>query len=203
MSLVREIAQLVEATSTVTRLSRQLQATCYDLWGSGGGGTADAFRFRASATSWRWTGISGGASIPIRTLSPRTSTMVITMLSPMTIRSSLLRDSTNMPAPTPSPAYGTQTISRLNFTCYQRQVKASGFSAIPFLRRGSQAANARMGREVRIRCFVVTTYVVFIASPTVRETQLYFLRHLELDTLTHADPACVGHFRADNDSRFA
>ena len=55
------------------------------------GGIPAARRFSrwiASYTSWRWTGTSPGASIPRRTLSPRMSTIVITILSPIIMLSS-------------------------------------------------------------------------------------------------------------------
>src|SRR3954470_7845053 len=50
----------------------------------------------ASYTSWRCTEISIGAAIPNRTLSPRMSTTVMTMWSPMMILSSRCRDRTSI-----------------------------------------------------------------------------------------------------------
>src|SRR6187402_624272 len=50
----------------------------------------------ASYTSWRCTEISMGAAIPNRTLSPRISTTVMTMSSPMMILSSRCRDRTSI-----------------------------------------------------------------------------------------------------------
>src|SRR3954452_13306162 len=50
----------------------------------------------ASYTSWRCTEISIGAAIPSRTLSPRISTTVMTMSSPMMILSSRCRDRTSI-----------------------------------------------------------------------------------------------------------
>jgi len=53
-------------------------------------------RRMASYTSLRWTLISLGALIPRRTLSPRISTTVTSMLSPIMIVSSRCLDSTNI-----------------------------------------------------------------------------------------------------------
>src|SRR5262249_44505215 len=50
----------------------------------------------ASYTSWRCTEISIGAAIPNRTLSPRISTTVMTISSPMMILSSRCRDRTSI-----------------------------------------------------------------------------------------------------------
>src|SRR5579883_1112806 len=50
----------------------------------------------ASYTSWRCTEISIGAAIPSRTLSPRISTTVMTISSPMMILSSRCRDRTSI-----------------------------------------------------------------------------------------------------------
>src|SRR5688572_21433200 len=50
----------------------------------------------ASYTSWRCTGMSLGASMPSRTLSPRISTMVTTMSSPIMMLSSRCLDKTSI-----------------------------------------------------------------------------------------------------------
>lgn len=54
-------------------------------------------RLMASYTSCRCTGISWGAWIPSRTLSPRMSTIVTTTSSPIMILSSRRLDNTNIP----------------------------------------------------------------------------------------------------------
>lgn len=57
---------------------------------------ASFFSLIASWTSCRWTGTSFRASIPKRTLSLRMSTIVTTMLSPMTIFSPIFLLSTSI-----------------------------------------------------------------------------------------------------------
>lgn len=73
-----------------------------ELSGSDGRACA-ALRFSsriiASYTSCRWTGTSDGALIPRRTLSPRISTMVTTISSPIIMLSSRCRDKTNISTP--------------------------------------------------------------------------------------------------------
>src|SRR5436305_5461743 len=92
-------SQRQESSDRGRRTLRRTGGFRRSIWRASWGSRRLACRFSrwmASYTSWRCTEISIGAAIPSRTLSPRISTTVMTMSSPMMILSSRCRDRTSI-----------------------------------------------------------------------------------------------------------